>query len=438
MDRLISNHTVPLAKADRAPKKVIDPTPQYATDGDPATGVPATYLTAAHYNSLMDEIVNAIEAGGLDPDKDDWGQLAQVFTKIINRFGNIKEVGKDGNGVYVIVNENDKDQKTYILSPSDLDDIKKRLGAAEGTIITHTSRLDNYGEAINRIFSQELPSKAALNGSSKQEFFAKYLNAPNIWAGGMQIGGTVAKSPVQVGDPEVGLWAWSPQLDSNEAGLDRKAILSLFYNGSDSVQNTDPSTRVVISVTADRSQASTADPNLTSQDAIISSRRTHISSKADISGDVILFRTLLVNGKATFKNGTEGAKGDLSENYKADKTTYKEGQVMMYSVGGDSEVELCTDPQHVFSVVSSEYAHLMNAKDKNDPDYTRYVPIALTGRVPVLVEGPVMKRERITPTNRGTARAAKENSAEIIIGRALHDDFNEGTRLVECRVQAIL
>ncbi|CAI3945725.1 hypothetical protein [Commensalibacter papalotli (ex Botero et al. 2024)] len=87
MDLIISDHSVPLEKADRAPKKVIDQTPQYATDGDPAQGIPATILTAAHYNSLTAEVTNAILAGGKKLDKNDWSQLASIIKDFITELG---------------------------------------------------------------------------------------------------------------------------------------------------------------------------------------------------------------------------------------------------------------------------------------------------------------------------------------------------------------
>lgn len=407
MDRLISNYTVPLAKADRTPKKVIDPTPQYATDGDPATGVPATYLTAAHYNSLMDEIVNAIEAGGLDPDKDDWGQLAQVFTKIISRFGNIKEVGKDGNGVYVIVNENGKDQKTYILSPSDLDDINKRLSAAEGTIVNHTSRLDNYGDAINRIFSQELPSKASISGNSNQDFDGNTIKSDIAHTRNLVVDNGV-----------IGFKMWLNDFSSTINPNTQEVYGSVPSWGLSQSGNNNKMLSIV---------GFSKDPLIAIQGEnepqIFMSFLKETSSSAGI------------NGKACVSYGvrTVGGNADLAEMWKPDKEEYIPGQVMM--MGGEKEITLCTDESQVLGVYSTDPEYIMNV-NLNDNELS--IPIALKGRVPVWVEGPVTRKDKITPTNRGTARAAKKNSSEIIIGRPIHDDLNEGTRLVECFVEAVV
>lgn len=415
MDRLISNHTVPLAKADRAPKKVIDPTPQYATDGDPATGVPATYLTAAHYNSLMDEIVNAIEAGGLNPEKDDWGQLAKVITKIISRFGNIKEVGKDSNGVYVIVNENGKDQKTYILSPSDLDDINKRLSAAEGTIITHTSRLDNYGDAINRIFSQELPGKANISGSAGQDFNAKNLNVSGVNTGGLGIGGTNG-----IGTSTT-LWGFSPQLlNTDDGGLYRKGLLNLIYAGTDDADTQPVNTRQVMQISVDRAKHTSGDDlSSTANKTVLHTRR------------VSLYSDLYVYGT------TQGAPADLSENYKSDQEGYIPGQVMMRSVKPGIEVELCTDPKRAFGIISTDPYAVMNGKREDTEDFNKYVRIAMIGRIPVWVEGPLTKEDHITATENGMAKASRDPS-DGWLGWPIEPDEQTELRLVECFVKAVI
>ncbi|MGC0155788.1 gp53-like domain-containing protein [Chromobacterium vaccinii] len=51
----------------------------YFTDGNPASGQPATLLRADFMNTLMMELVNAIQAGGLVPTKGKNNQLAQVL-----------------------------------------------------------------------------------------------------------------------------------------------------------------------------------------------------------------------------------------------------------------------------------------------------------------------------------------------------------------------
>lgn len=395
MDLLSSDHTVPLVKADRSPKKNIDPTPQYATDGDPAQGIPATILTAAHYNSLMDEVVNAIIAGGLDPNKDDWGQLASIITKFINqidglnrRFDTIKkEVGKDANGVYVIYEESGQDQKKYILSPSDLDDINKRLSAAEGAIVKHTERLDSAEQIIQK-HTTEIAGKAQLNGDPDQNFDAKDVVALDVKAGGMAVHGGVLRFDARLGNPDRYVRSWSFNQNPNDNN-------NLYIIGFDRVNPDDEEKFILFMGICKENPDYKNTSTLTIHQTLIAPK-----------------------------------KGDLAELYEADKLDYIPGQIMMF--GGNKEITLCTDPKNVFGVYSSDPAYILNG------DKTEYhIPIALIGRVSILIEGPIRHEDKITPTDHGTGIVSRHDE-DIIIGRPIHDDLNEGIRLVECFVKAVI
>ena len=54
----------------------------HATDGDPGLGVPATLPGAAWFDSVTQEIVNAIIAAGLTPDKNKVNQLALAIRTV--------------------------------------------------------------------------------------------------------------------------------------------------------------------------------------------------------------------------------------------------------------------------------------------------------------------------------------------------------------------
>ncbi|GBQ92056.1 hypothetical protein AA23498_1352 [Acetobacter nitrogenifigens DSM 23921 = NBRC 105050] len=79
MDFLIAANSVPLADRDVAPASG---TPQWATDGDPTTSVPATDFPAYIFNAILSEITTAITAGGLTLNGNDWTQLSQVLAKL--------------------------------------------------------------------------------------------------------------------------------------------------------------------------------------------------------------------------------------------------------------------------------------------------------------------------------------------------------------------
>ncbi|WP_434627677.1 hypothetical protein [Chromobacterium sp. CV08] len=68
----------------------------YFTDGNPATGTPATMLRADFMNAIMMELLNAIQAGGLVPTKGANNQLAQVLRGFAPVGVNVQFVQKSG------------------------------------------------------------------------------------------------------------------------------------------------------------------------------------------------------------------------------------------------------------------------------------------------------------------------------------------------------
>lgn len=123
---------------------------------------------------------------------------------------------------------------------------------------------------------------------------------------------------------------------------------------------------------------------------------------------------------------TEAQYADVAEIYSSDEL-YEPGTVV--KLGGEAEVtktthELDTD---VFGVISTNPALLMN-KDAVG------LPVALTGRVPVKVTGPVSKGERIVTSNIAGIGQALGNypyDARTIIGRAIQDKTDSGLGLIE-------
>lgn len=61
-------------------------TPGFFTDGNPATGVPATIMPAEYQNMLMMEIINVLVAAGVTPSKSNFTQLLTAI-KAVNRQG---------------------------------------------------------------------------------------------------------------------------------------------------------------------------------------------------------------------------------------------------------------------------------------------------------------------------------------------------------------
>jgi len=119
---------------------------------------------------------------------------------------------------------------------------------------------------------------------------------------------------------------------------------------------------------------------------------------------------------------------DLAENYLAD-AEYEPGTVLVF--GGTHEVTKCDSEEdhRVAGVISTAPAYMMNYDLEGD----NVALVALRGRVPCKVIGPVRKGDILITSNiDGCAVAAETlpNSA-CIVGKSLEDNDDKGEKLVE-------
>jgi hypothetical protein len=118
---------------------------------------------------------------------------------------------------------------------------------------------------------------------------------------------------------------------------------------------------------------------------------------------------------------------DLAERFETDQP-YDPGTVV--ALGGVKEITAATDElsEDVFGVISTRAAYLMNGAAGSD---ITHPPVAVNGRVPVRVIGPIRKGDRLVSAGNGLARAGAKHelSAFNVIGRSLEDklDADEGT-----------
>ena len=109
---------------------------------------------------------------------------------------------------------------------------------------------------------------------------------------------------------------------------------------------------------------------------------------------------------------------DLAEIYATDQE-YPAGTVVC--VGGTSEVTAANAGDYAIGVISENPAYLMNSKAPGQP-------VALKGRVPVLVKGPIAKGDRLVPSDGGRAeRSATSTPFAIALG-----NNSSGNGVVEC------
>jgi hypothetical protein len=114
-----------------------------------------------------------------------------------------------------------------------------------------------------------------------------------------------------------------------------------------------------------------------------------------------------------YGTATHAQYADLAEKYLAD-SSYTPGTVLMF--GGDQEVTVAAEgTTAIAGVVSTNPAHLMNGL----LDDINAVAIALVGRVPCNVIGPVNKGDLLVSAGNGYAQSSADPKLGQVIGRAL-------------------
>ena len=120
-----------------------------------------------------------------------------------------------------------------------------------------------------------------------------------------------------------------------------------------------------------------------------------------------------VTGNYFIGTATSAQYADIAENYTSDNN-YEPGTVLEF--GGSAEVTLATDETpRVAGVVSTLPAHLMNSMLTGE----HTVAVALLGRVPCKVQGPVAKGDMLISAGGGYARAKQNPITGTVIGKAL-------------------
>ena len=143
--------------------------------------------------------------------------------------------------------------------------------------------------------------------------------------------------------------------------------------------------------------------------------------------DITVSANADIQAGTVYATATTAQYADLAEIYESD-SNYEPGTVVVF--GGEKEVTQSTvfTDYKVAGVVSSNPAYLMN-KDAEG------VAVALRGKVPCKIDGPVKKGDIIvTGTQPGTATGLAEDSAMpsavCVIGKSIEDDSGTGVRLI--------
>lgn len=126
-----------------------------------------------------------------------------------------------------------------------------------------------------------------------------------------------------------------------------------------------------------------------------------------------------------FAKSTSSQYADLAECYLADET-YPAGTVL--SFGGEQEItkSQVDGDTAVAGIVSTNPAFLMNSEIKGNS----VVQVALLGRVPCLVQGPIRQGDLLVSAGNGRARAEKNPAIGTVIGKAV-ESFDGDTGTIE-------
>jgi hypothetical protein len=133
-----------------------------------------------------------------------------------------------------------------------------------------------------------------------------------------------------------------------------------------------------------------------------------------------------------FAKATSALYADVAERFEADE---KLAPGTVVELGGVAEITRSVNAlsDNVFGVISTQPAYTMNGgAGSNDT----HPPVAMTGRVPVLVTGAVRKGDRLVSAGNGLARAAEvhEITPFNVIGRALKNKASTDAGTVEAIV----
>jgi hypothetical protein len=154
-------------------------------------------------------------------------------------------------------------------------------------------------------------------------------------------------------------------------------------------------------------------------------RKSSANGVGNIGSSTSYFNTV-------FAKATSAQYADLAEIYSAD-ADYEPGTAVCF--GGDHEVTQSTQRHctRVAGVVSTNPSYLMNAGYQTQHP----VAVALQGRVPARVQGPVSKGDRlVTGSQPGTLQVldVAHYQPGVIVGKALEDNPNTDTRIIEVAV----
>jgi len=154
---------------------------------------------------------------------------------------------------------------------------------------------------------------------------------------------------------------------------------------------------------------------------------TNIYGNLYVSHDINVGNNINVDG-VMYGVSSSAWYADLAENFIGDKNL-PIGTVVEISNKNNIEIQPATkNSKSVIGVISESPAYLMNSQLMG-------VPVALTGRVKVLIKGKIKKGDFIVPYGNGYAKKGKFFQYKYKIGCTLEYKYTKQVGLVECIIK---
>ena len=146
-----------------------------------------------------------------------------------------------------------------------------------------------------------------------------------------------------------------------------------------------------------------------------------------------MWDNLIVNGTVTGTKVYNAVYNDVAELFACNKPEdLTPGDIVIMTKGQVEKPHYESD-KRVVGVVSDTYGYLLGGEQRSSiDDFENYVPLGLTGRVRVKLEGTCNEGDLLTCTKEGKAKAVKffDNSLHgCIVGKALEDEPSEDGRI---------
>ena len=245
--------------------------------------------------------------------------------------------------------------------------------------------------------------------------------------GGYMIWGTSADSLRLAGRPESDYVKYSTPIFSTQVQVNNQNGINIATNGLrlftnvNGAQITTDQPRISLSATSGGELYNIVNVDASDNLALMPSRTP--GTLVNIGSSSNPFNVIYAN-----EYNTVGA--DLAEKYLAD-AEYEPGTVLR--LGGTAEVTICASYEHegIAGIVSTQPGHLLNQGLENG------VAIALKGRVPCKVKGPVRKGDVLvsssTPGHAEVRKYGHRTNPLAVLGKALQD-FDGDTGVIEVMV----